>query len=260
MRRYTPRQRRHPAAGKRALDATVSALGLLGSAPVLLPVMYLVWRQDRHSPFYVAERVGKDGQGFRMVKLRSMVVGAERSGVDSTAADDTRITPVGQFIRRYKLDELTQLWNVLRGEMSLVGPRPNVRRETDLYTLEEQRLISVKPGITDFASIVFSDEGEILEGSQDPDIAYHQLIRPGKNRLGLFYVEHRSLSLDIRLVLLTGIAIASRPRALQGVVRILEQLGAEPELVTIARRQAPLVPMPPPGATEIVATRDGSVA
>lgn len=260
MRRHPRRQRTHPAAGKRALDVTVSALGLLGSAPVLLPVMYLVWRQDAHSPFYVAERVGKDCEGFHMVKLRSMVVGADRSGVDSTAADDMRITPVGQFIRRYKLDELTQLWNVLRGEMSLVGPRPNVRRETDLYTQEEQRLLSVKPGITDFASIVFSDEGEILEGSQDPDIAYHQLIRPGKNRLGLFYIDHRSLSLDIRLVVLTGIAVVSRPRAIRGVVRILAQLGAEPELLMIARRQSPLVPMPPPGAAEIVTTRDGSVA
>jgi lipopolysaccharide/colanic/teichoic acid biosynthesis glycosyltransferase len=222
--------------------------------------MYMVWRQDGHSPFYIAERVGQDGEGFRMVKLRSMVIGADRSGVDSTAADDVRITPVGQFIRRYKLDELTQLWNVLRGEMSLVGPRPNVRRETDLYTREEQRLLSVKPGITDFASIVFSDEGEILEGNDDPDIAYHQLIRPGKNRLGLFYVDHSSFSLDLRLVALTGIAVASRPRALRGVVRILERMGADPELIAIAHRDAPLIPMPPPGVTEIVTTRDGSFA
>lgn len=249
----------HPALGKRALDLALSAVGLVGSAPVLLPVMYLVWRQDGHSPFYVAERVGRNGAGFRMVKLRSMVAGADRTGVDSTAADDMRITPVGSFIRKYKLDELTQLWNVLRGEMSLVGPRPNVRRETDLYTTEEVRLLSVKPGITDFASIVFSDEGEILQGSGDPDIAYHQLIRPGKNRLGLFYISNQSLSLDVRLIFLTAIAVASRPRALRGVVRTLEKLGAPTELVAIARRQDTLIPMPPPGATHIVTTRDGSL-
>jgi lipopolysaccharide/colanic/teichoic acid biosynthesis glycosyltransferase len=108
-----------------------------------------------------------------------------------------RITPVGQFIRGYKLDELTQLWNVLKGEMSLVGPRPNVKRETDLYTKVEKDLLTVKPGITDFASIVFSDEGEILSGQSDPDVSYNQLIRPGKSRLGLFYIKVRSIKTDI---------------------------------------------------------------
>ena len=134
------------------------------ASPVLLPVMFLVWWQDRHSPFYVASRVGLDQRPFRMVKLRSMRIGADKSGVDSTSAGDSRITPVGHFIRRYKLDELTQLWNVLIGDMSLVGPRPNVERETRLYTDLEQRLLTVKPGITDYASIVFADEGEILQG------------------------------------------------------------------------------------------------
>ena len=243
---------------KRLFDVVGSALGLLASAPVLLPVMLLVWLQDRHSPFYVANRVGVDGRTLRMVKLRSMMVNADRSGVDSTANDDRRITRVGSFIRRFKLDELTQLWNVLIGDMSLVGPRPNVKRETDLYTPVERRLLSVKPGITDFASIVFADEGQILAGQADPDIAYNQLIRPGKSLLGLFYIERRSVWVDLRLCLLTAAAIASRPRALRGVQSLLSSLGAAPELVAMAARDRPLVPLPPPGGDRVVTARDGN--
>lgn len=243
---------------KRLLDIAGSALGLVLASPILLPVMFLVWIQDWHSPFYVATRVGRGERPFRMVKLRSMVINADKSGVDSTAANDRRITRVGHFIRRFKLDELTQLWNVLLGDMSLVGPRPNVKRETDLYTPEEKRLLSVKPGITDFASIVFSDEGEILRGQQDPDIAYNQLIRPGKGQLGLFYIERRSLWLDFRLCALTVVAILSRERALAGVQRILRSLGAGQSLLTLASRREPLVPTPPPGATRIVTSRDGN--
>lgn len=260
MTAVTGRGRPYPAPLKRSLDVTLSSLGMLAASPVLMPVTFLVWLQDRRSPFYVAERVGMGGKGFRMVKLRSMVVGADRSGVDSTAADDARITPIGQFIRRYKLDELTQLWNVLTGDMSLVGPRPNVRRETDLYTAEERRLLSVKPGITDLASIVFADEGEILAGSSDPDMAYHQLIRPGKNRLGLFYLDQRSLALDLRLIFLTGVAVVSRSWALRALQRLLRELGATPDLIAIAARETPLVPMPPPGANEIVISRDETIA
>jgi lipopolysaccharide/colanic/teichoic acid biosynthesis glycosyltransferase len=243
---------------KRLLDIVLSALGLLIASPVLLPVMFLVWRQDRHSPFYVAPRTGAGDKPFRMVKLRSMVINADKSGVDSTGANDRRITRVGHFIRRYKLDELTQLWNVLKGDMSLVGPRPNVKRETDLYTPLERKLISVRPGITDFASIVFSDEGEILKDEADPDIAYNQLIRPGKGLLGLFYIEKRSLWLDLQLIYLTAVAIISRPAALAGVQKILRRLGADQDLLMLASRSAPLVPRPPPGGTKIVTSRDGN--
>lgn len=243
---------------KRLFDIVVSALGLLAASPVLLPVMFLVWRQDGHSPFYVAPRVGKGGEPFRMVKLRSMVVNADRTGVDSTSVSDRRITPVGHFIRRYKLDELSQLWNVLKGDMSMVGPRPNVKRETDLYTPQERHLLDARPGITDFASIVFSDEGDVLSGEADPDIAYNQLIRPGKSRLGLFYLEHRSLWVDVQLCWLTALAILSRRRALEGVVSLLSRLGADEQLVRMAGRQEPLVPMPPPGGDRVVTSRDGN--
>lgn len=244
---------------KRAFDFFAALFGLLVTSPVLLPVMFLVWRQDRHSPFYVADRVGLNGNTFKMVKLRSMVINADMSGVDSTSANDQRITAVGHFIRRYKLDELTQLWNVLIGDMSLVGPRPNVKRETDLYTSEEKRLLSVKPGITDYSSIVFSDEGEILKDKEDPDIAYHQLIRPGKSLLGLFYIEKRTFLVDLQLILLTIRAILSKEAALRQLVSLMKKQGASEELREIASREKPLTPTPPPGANRIVTSRDGAV-
>lgn len=243
---------------KRLFDIVLSSIGLLIASPVLLPVIFLVWRQDGHSPFYIAPRTARGGGTFSMVKLRSMVINADKSGVDSTGSNDRRITPVGHFIRRYKLDELTQLWNVFIGDMSLVGPRPNVKRETDLYTPLERRLLDTKPGITDFSSIVFSDEGDILKDQADPDIAYNQLIRPGKSLLGLFYIEHRSVWLDVRLMVLTVVAIVSRERALAGVESLLRQLGATDDLIEIAVRRRPLTPRPPPGGTKIVTSRDGN--
>jgi lipopolysaccharide/colanic/teichoic acid biosynthesis glycosyltransferase len=232
---------------KRLIDVWVAAFGLIAASPVLVLVMSLIWWQDRHSPFYVALRVGRNGLPFRMVKMRSMVIGADRKGASSTSNDDRRITAVGHFIRRYKIDELTQLWNVLKGDMSLVGPRPQVQSGVDLYTSRERLLLNVRPGITDFASIVFSDEGAILAGHPDPDEAYYQLIRPGKSLFGLFYVEHQSVSVDVRLVWLTLITIVSRKRALRGVQVLLNRLGAPADLVRLASREDPLVPMQSPG-------------
>ena len=243
---------------KRLFDVTASAFGLVLASPVLLPVMFLVWRQDRHSPFYVAQRVGRNDQPFKMIKLRSMVINADKSGVDSTGANDNRITAVGQFIRRYKLDELTQLWNVFKGDMSLVGPRPNVKRETDLYTPVERKLLDVKPGITDISSIVFSDEGDILKDQPDPDIAYNQLIRPGKSMLGLLYIENQSLWLDIKLCFLTVIAVLSRERALAGVQKILKDIKVSGDVLQLASRKQALVPRAPPGGDRIVTSRDGN--
>jgi lipopolysaccharide/colanic/teichoic acid biosynthesis glycosyltransferase len=245
---------------KRLFDIIASAIGLLVFSPILLPTMFLVWWHDKHSPLYIAPRVGKDGVLFRMVKLRSMVINADKTGVDSTGSNDKRITAVGHFIRRTKLDELTQLWNVLKGDMSLVGPRPNVKRETDLYTAVERGLLTVKPGITDFASLVFADEGDILRDEADPDIAYNQLIRPGKGQLGLFYIQRRSFLVDVYVCVLTATAILSRQRMLERLQSLLASLGAPPELLRLASRREPLVPLPPPGATRIVTQRDGTVS
>ena len=240
---------------KRLFDVFISFSGLLFLSPVLLTFMYLVYRQDKHSPFYVALRVGKNGVMFKMLKLRSMSVNADRNGVDSTSADDSRITPIGHKIRRYKLDEFTQLWNVLIGDMSLVGPRPNVLSDTNLYTDIEKGLLTVRPGITDFSSIVFSDEGDILEGMKDPDLAYNQLIRPWKSRLGLSYIKNQSLFLDFQLILYTVIAIISKQRALAWVAVKLNNLNVDTDTVKISKREVSLYPFPPPGSDEIVSSR-----
>ena len=243
---------------KRVVDVIFSFFGLLLAAPILIPTLFLVWRQDWRNPLYVASRVGLNGKPFQMVKLRSMIVNADKSGVDSTSSNDMRITPIGHFIRRYKLDELSQLWNVLVGDMSMVGPRPNVKRETDLYTPMERNLLTVRPGITDFASIVFSDEGEILKSESDPDLAYNQLIRPGKSRLGLFYIQKRSLLIDLRIIYLTVFAIVSREIALKKLHVALVKLNADQDLLDISSRKRPLTPLPPPGTDRIVTSRDGN--
>jgi len=240
---------------KRLIDLLAAFSGLIVISPVLLVVIIKVWMQDYKSPFYIASRVGKDGKEFNMVKLRSMVINESGSGPDSTSANDNRITPIGHFIRKYKLDELSQLYNVMLGDMSLVGPRPNVKSETDLYTSLERHLLSVRPGITDFASIVFSDEGEILQNQEDPDLAYNQLIRPWKSRLGLIYIERRSLLLDIQLILVTLLGIISKQKALNWVVKQLVELGVEQNVLDAASRQKELLPFPPPGADEIVLRR-----
>lgn len=240
---------------KRSLDILVSFFGLLVFSPLLLVVMFLIWLQDYHSPFYIADRVAKGGGLFKMVKLRSMVKNADKSGVDSTSANDMRITSVGRFIRSYKLDEVSQLWNVLIGDMSLVGPRPNVKRETDLYTSEERKLLNVRPGITDLSSIVFADENDILADSVDPDLDYNQLIRPWKSRLGILYVENHSVIMDLKLIWLTVSGFLSRTKALQGVQKILTGINADTKIIKIAGRAERLFPYPPPGATEIVTSR-----
>ncbi|MBW8305222.1 MAG: sugar transferase [Brevundimonas sp.] len=227
---------------KRFFDILASAAGLLVLSPVLAVVLLLVWRQDGRSPVYLGERAARGGSRFKMVKIRSMRVDADKTGVESTGAADSRITPLGHFIRRCKLDETTQLWNVLKGEMSLVGPRPNTLREVEKYTTAERRLLSVRPGITDIASIVFSDEGDIIKDAADPDDAYDKLIRPWKSRLGILYAENSNVLLDIRLIWLTILAILDKPRALAGVRAVLHQLRADPEVMAVSRRDTPLKP------------------
>lgn len=240
---------------KQFFDFSIALIGLIILSPLLLIISVIIWSQDKKSPFYISDRVGKNGELFKLIKFRSMIHGADKTGIDSTSTNDYRITYVGRYVRKYKVDELLQLLNVLKGDMSLVGPRPNVKRETDIYTDLEKKLLLVKPGVTDLSSIVFSDEGTILSGERDPDIAYNQLIRPGKSKLGLFYIEHQSLWLDVRIIILTLIAIASRRLALKYTVLLLQRLGANSELVTIASRKNKLIPLPPPGSNKIVVSR-----
>ena len=236
---------------KRLFDIFASFFGLLLLWPFLLLFMLLVWLQDFFSPLYIAPRARRRGETFNMVKLRSMVKNADKKGGASTAANDRRVTWIGRLIRKTKFDEVPQLWNVLIGDMSLVGPRPQVMRDVGLYTEEEYHLFDVRPGITDFASIVFSDEGDILKGSENPDLRYNQVIRPWKSRLGIFYTRHSSLIVDIQIILLTVTALVSKQRALAGVQALLRRLGAPEELSEVAGRQKELTPHAPPGASEV---------
>ncbi len=240
---------------KRLVDILASLFGLLVTTPILLPVIFLIWKEDKKSPFYIAPRSGKNGLIFKMVKLRSMMIDADKSGVDSTSSNDMRITTIGHTIRKYKLDELIQLWNVLKGDMSLVGPRPNVKRETDLYTNVERELLSIRPGITDFSSIVFSDEAEILESEDNPDLAYNQLIRPWKSRLGLAYIKNQSFLLDLQLIFYTVVAIISKPKALIWVAKTLNNLDIDADTLRVSKRESNLFPFPPPGSDEVVSSR-----
>lgn len=238
-------------------DKLISFILLFLFSPVIIIVSFLIWLQDFCSPLYIAKRVGKGDEEFNMLKLRSMTKGADKTGVDSTSANDSRITAVGRFIRRYKLDEISQLINVLQGNMLLVGPRPNVKRETDLYTQEERKILTVKPGITDVSSIIFSDEGEILKNSLDPDIDYNQLIRPYKSRLCIFYVENRSITLDFQILLLTALNFFNRQAALDKIKNILIVKGVKDQaLLAVVDRKQPLMPAPPPGSTTIVTSRN----
>ena len=237
-------------------DIVLSLVLIFFLFPILIIFSFLIWKQDFRTPFYVAPRVGKDGNIFKMIKFRSMIVNADKSNVDSTAGNDLRITPIGRFVRSHKIDEIPNLINIIKGEMSFVGPRPNVKRETDLYTIEEKLLLSVRPGITDLASIVFSDEGDILENSNDPDLDYNQLIRPWKSRLAIFYIKNRTLILDIKLMFITTISVISKQSALNSINKILEKLSAEDKLIEISKRENQLIPHPPPGSDSIVKSRE----
>ena len=237
---------------KRLLDISIAGCALLLLAPLLVAVAAAVWLEDGGFPWYCGVRVGRWERDFRMLKFRSMRLGAALTGVNSTAAGDRRITRVGRLLRALKLDELPQLWNVVAGDMSLVGPRPQVPEDASLYTAEERRMLEVRPGITDLASIVFSDEGEILAGSVDPDLLYNQVIRPWKSRLALLYLDHSSWSTDLRILWWTAGALVSRRWARARVGNLLNQWGVGQPLYGITRRDAPLPAFPPPGAHEVV--------
>jgi len=228
----------------RLLDIFLATAGLIAISPFVAFALLAIWLEDRSSPLYFAARVGRNGQMFNMIKLRTMVVNAEKIGANSTADDDRRITKIGSVLRRYKLDELVQLWNVLRGQMSLVGPRPNVAAGVRNYTSLEKGLLSVRPGITDMASVVFSDEGEILRGSKSPDEDYDVLIRPWKSKLALLYVDNMSVKLYLKLILITIRLLKTKKGALEGIQKLLEKLDVDEQLKVIASRKKPLQPTP----------------
>lgn len=192
---------------KRAFDFLSSLVGLILVSPALATLAILIKKEDGGPVFYRGVRVGRFGKTFRIFKFRTMVLNAEKLGGPSTADDDPRITKMGKFIRKFKMDELPQLINVLKGEMSIVGPRPEVQMYVDMFTEEEKAILSVRPGITDWASIWNPDEGAILAGSPDPEKTYMEKIRPEKIRLQLKYVRERSFWNDLKIIAQTIITI-----------------------------------------------------
>ena len=221
---------------KRILDILISFLCILMLSPIIILALTLVWLEDGRNPLYLGRRVGKDFVIFKMVKIRSMVMDADRSGLESTSSDDERITFIGQYIRRLKLDEILQLWNVLAGDMSLVGPRPNTLREVQKYTEHEKLLLTVKPGITDFSSVLFSNEGELLKGTVDPELHYEKYIRPLKSKLGLFYIDRRSNILDVKIILITAIGVFSRTISVRTLFSLLKDCRIDTKLLDEAAR------------------------
>jgi lipopolysaccharide/colanic/teichoic acid biosynthesis glycosyltransferase len=192
---------------KRAFDIVMASVGLTAILPLLAILAVWIKLSSKGPIFYRGLRAGLLGQPFRIFKLRTMIDNADQMGGAETAADDRRITRVGGFLRKYKLDEFPQLINVIRGEMSLVGPRPEVLDEVARYTDHEREVLRVRPGITDWASIKFRHEGEILRGASDPHRAYHEKIRPEKIRLQIQYVQCNSLLTDIMIIFRTFRAI-----------------------------------------------------
>lgn len=190
---------------KRLFDECASAAGLVFLAPFFLLIAAAIKLESKGPVFYRGERVGKNGELFRIYKFRSMVANADKIGGSSTSGTDMRVTRVGRIVRRYKLDELSQLINVFLGDMSLVGPRPQVKWAVDMYSPEEKRILALRPGITDWASIKFHNEGDIIEksGISDPDEAYLKLIHPEKMRLQLKYLYERTFWVDMKILFQT---------------------------------------------------------
>ena len=187
----------------RFCDIVFSFFGLLLLSPLFLIVALWIVIDDPGPVFYRQQRVGRDNKDFGLLKFRSMRVGADKMSLITIGDRDPRVTRAGYYIRKYKLDELPQLWNVLVGNMSLVGPRPEVRRYVDTYTEEQKKVLSVRPGITDYASIEYIDENRLLAQAEDPDRTYIEEIMPAKIALNLRYIEHQTLSEYLKIIFLT---------------------------------------------------------
>lgn len=203
-------QRKPQLIAKRAMDIVISGAALVVLSPVLLLVALLIKIDDPGPVFYRQVRVGKDGKTFRIFKFRSMVVDADKKGLQITVGRDPRITRMGAFLRKTKLDELAQLINVFVGDMSFVGPRPEVPKYVELYTLYQRQVLLVRPGITDYASIAYRNENDLLAGAQDPEKMYIETIMPDKIELNMKYLHEISPLTDIRLIFKTIAAVIGR--------------------------------------------------
>ncbi|QOR06402.1 sugar transferase [Haemophilus parainfluenzae] len=191
----------------RFFDFILSLVGLVVLAPIFIVLAIWIKIDSKGPVFYKQVRVGRNGIDFGLFKFRSMVVDADKKGLITVGGRDPRITRSGYFIRKYKLDELPQLINVLLGDMSLVGPRPEVRKYVELYTDEQQKVLSVKPGITDYASIEYMDENEILGKSNDPEKTYIEEIMPEKIKYNMKYIQNKNVSEYFKIIFLTLLKI-----------------------------------------------------
>lgn len=188
---------------KRGFDFIVSLIGCIVLMPIYILIAILIKIDSRGPIFFKQKRVGQYGKIFKILKYRTMVVDAENIGKQITVGDDKRITKIGKFLRKYKLDELPQLFNVLKGDMSLVGPRPEVPKYVELYNYEEKKVLNLKPGITDFASIEYRDENEILGKVDNPEEYYINVIMKHKLELNLKYINNNNIFIDINIILKT---------------------------------------------------------
>ena len=188
---------------KRLFDIFFSLVALLLLLPFFLVVAILISLDSKGGVFFIQTRVGRGGKDFGLYKFRSMVIDAEAKGQLTVGGRDPRVTKVGYVLRKYKLDELPQFLNVLKGEMSVVGPRPEVRKYVSLYNPQQQKVLSVRPGLTDYASIEYANENELLAQAADPEKEYIETIMPAKLQLNLKYVEEMSVATDLRIILKT---------------------------------------------------------
>ena len=187
----------------RFFDLIFSIMGLVILSPLFIVLYLLIRIESKGGGFYSQERIGKNGKPFKLYKFRSMRIGSDKKGLITIGEKDNRITKTGFILRKYKLDELPQLWNVFIGDMSLVGPRPEVKKYTDLYTEEQKQVLHVRPGITDWASIKYVDENKILGESKTPDEAYVNLIMPNKIKLNMVYIQNQTLGEDFKIIFAT---------------------------------------------------------
>ena len=187
----------------RFFDIIFSIIGLVILSPLFIVLYLLIRIESKGGGFYSQERIGKNGKPFKLYKFRSMRIGSDKKGLITIGEKDNRITKTGFILRKYKLDELPQLWNVFIGDMSLVGPRPEVKKYTDLYTDEQRQVLKVRPGITDWASIKYVDENKILGEAKDPDEAYVTLIMPNKIKLNMVYINHQTLGEYFKIIFTT---------------------------------------------------------
>ncbi|MFZ6053291.1 sugar transferase [Halocola ammonii] len=188
---------------KRFFDIIFSLIVLLVLLPIFLLLALAIVIDSPGGPFYKQERIGKGGVPFYLLKFRSMHPYADKRGKLTVGTRDPRITRMGRFIRKYKLDEFPQLVNVIKGEMSIVGPRPEVAKYVDLYTNEQRRVLTVRPGLTDYASLKYFDENDLLAKAEDPEKEYIEVIMPAKLKLNLEYIEKKSLATDLKIIFKT---------------------------------------------------------